>query len=268
MSGETTVIRGKTWDETQGEKVDLAKLNLTAKPSVSVNEQAICTRELGDGCVTADKLSEDILNQIEAAGTISDGAICTLQIGNGCVTFVKLNQNVLDVIVRRAVILSTVGSFMKYSTDGGITEEVTPANFFNTFGAAKAGEATAATKAVALGNPITDIGRITGSVMSAFNFTGQGTANILGHFNFVKISDTWTSSCTGMIIHDTAASAGGTREGFAKTGNTSVASGNFTDGANTFTITVSITGSTLTATHTQSGTSLDAQEINVALITQ
>jgi hypothetical protein len=38
MSGETTVIPGKTHDVSQGEKTDLAKINLVSKPSVRVNE--------------------------------------------------------------------------------------------------------------------------------------------------------------------------------------------------------------------------------------
>lgn len=125
MSGEITVIPGKTYDESQGEKNDLSKLNLTANPTARVNEQSICTRELGDGCITADKLAEDVLAQINADAFIADGAITTVKIANGAVTKVKLNQDVLDCFIRRDTILTTIGTFPRYSTTDGITEEVT-----------------------------------------------------------------------------------------------------------------------------------------------
>jgi len=126
MSGETTTTPGKTWDVSSGEKNDLAKLNLGANPSVRVNEGAICTRELGDFCVTSDKLDKSIIDQIQANATITDGSITSAMLAPGSVTFTKLAQDVLDQFVRRDTIPTTVGAYLRYVSTDGITEEVSP----------------------------------------------------------------------------------------------------------------------------------------------
>jgi hypothetical protein len=131
MSGETTVTRGKTFDESTGEVVDLAKLNLTAKPSVRVNQESIGTRELIDGSVTSDKLSEGVLNQINADATLADGSVTTAKLANGAVTVAKLNQNVLDLVVQRDTAATTIGSFLRYVDTAGVTEEVTLSEILN-----------------------------------------------------------------------------------------------------------------------------------------
>lgn len=124
MSGENTTEPGKTFNEVKKECVDLAKLNALGKPSVRTNADSIDTRELIDGAVTADKLADDVLAQINADAVIGDGAITTIKIANGAVTKAKLNQDVLDCFVRRDTVLTTIGAFLKYKTTDGITEEV------------------------------------------------------------------------------------------------------------------------------------------------
>lgn len=126
MSGECTTTEGKTYDTVNGEANNLAKLNLVAKPSVRVNAQSIGDRELINGSITSDKLSADVLDQINAEAILGDGSVTAAKIANGAVTFAKLNQDVLDVIVRRNTVTSTVGSYLRYVSTDGITEEVAP----------------------------------------------------------------------------------------------------------------------------------------------
>lgn len=125
MSGETTTIAGKTFDETSGETVDLDKLNRLGLPSIQTDAQSIGDRELIDGSITADKLDSDITAQINADATLGDGSVTSAKLAAGAVTYVKLNQDVLDKVVTRDTILTTVGSFLKYSNTAGETEEAT-----------------------------------------------------------------------------------------------------------------------------------------------
>lgn len=124
MSGETNVIPGKRFDESSGENADLAKLNLLGKPSVRVNEQSIGTRELLDGSVTSDKLSSNVVAEINAEAIIGDSSITAAKIQTGAVTFSKLNQDVLDQVVRRDTVVTTVGSYPRYVNTSGVTEQI------------------------------------------------------------------------------------------------------------------------------------------------
>lgn len=264
MAGENTVELGYNYDEVNGEANTLAKMNLLGVPTVTTNANSIGTNELIDGAVTSDKLSTDVIAQINAEAILGDGSVTAAKIATGAVTFVKLNQDVLDQMVRRAVATSTVGSFLKYSTTAGVTAEVTELALFNEFAEAVNNSAAAATVNVTLANNISDLRRIHGSVMQVFGYSGAAQANCVGHFNFVKNSSgTWDGSMTGMVVHD-AANVSNPLGGYVTSGTTSLASGNFTSSANTYTLTVSISGTTLTATHTQSGSTQDSQNIYVA----
>jgi hypothetical protein len=131
MSGETTVIPGKIHDESSGEKTDLAKINLVAKPSVKVNEQAITTRELADGSVTSDKLGADVLNQINAEAIIGDGSITCAKMASGGVCYSKRDTPWDDNYVQRDTIATTVGNYLRYVNTTGQTEEVTLSEILN-----------------------------------------------------------------------------------------------------------------------------------------
>jgi len=264
MSGETTTRPGKTYDTVNGEANTLAKLNLLGNPSVTVNRSSIGTDELIDASVTSDKLSTDVIAQINAEAILGDGSVTAAKIATGAVTYAKLNQDVLDKVVIRDTVSTTQGSYLKYTANQGETEEVTELALFNEFAEAVNNSAAAATVNVTLANNISDLRRIHGSVMQVFGYSGSAQANCVGHFNFVKNSSgTWDGSMTGMVVHD-GANSSNPLGGYVTSGTTSLASGNFTTSANTYTLTVSISGTTLTATHTQSGSTQDSQNIYVA----
>ncbi len=93
MSGEITVTPNKTWDESSGEKIDLSKLNLTAKPSARLDANSVGARELIPKSITSDFLSDDIVAQLNAEAVVGAGSITTSKIANGAVTTIKLEQN-------------------------------------------------------------------------------------------------------------------------------------------------------------------------------
>ena len=269
MSGETTVTEGKTWDAVTGEVNNLAKLNLAAKPSVRVDAASIGDRELIDGSITSDKLATDVLAQINAEAVVGDGSITAAKIANGAVTLVKLNQDVLDSVVRRAVVTSTVGSYLKYSTTGGITEEVTLAEMLNDVG----GEALAAkttdtaspeANAITLSNNISALSRISGSVAMSVNHTSVNNSLFTAQYEFIKVSGSWTGSILGVAHGATNTSDVSTNTG---TGTTSLATGNIQNNISTGTITVAISGTTLTVTGTDD-VAVDAIELSATVVTQ
>jgi len=137
MSGETTVIEGKTFNETDSECIDLPKLNAAAKPSVRVNASSIDTRELVDGAVTVDKLADDVLAQINADAVVSDGSITCGKLAADAICFAKFNQDALDKLIQRNVVASTIGAQLKYVTTTGITEEISPTEVNGNYTASK-----------------------------------------------------------------------------------------------------------------------------------
>jgi hypothetical protein len=267
MSGETTVIPGKTHDESSGEKTDLAKINLVSKPSVRVNEQSIGTRELMDGGVTVDKLSAGVLAEINAAAFIPDGSITCAKLAAGAVCYSKRDTNWDDVYVQRDTILSTVGNYLRYSTTGGVTEEVTLAQMLNDGGGEALAQKTTDTaspeaNAITLSNDISVLNRISGTVTTHWDHTSAGDQTVIATYEFLKISGSWAGS-----INTLAHGAGGTTSSSAIAGTTSLASGTLTNTLGGFSVTVAIAATTLTATVT-SNQAVDNVECSVTAVTQ
>jgi hypothetical protein len=197
MSGETTVTPGKTHDVSQGEKTDLAKINLVSKPSVRVNEQSIGAREMIDGSITADKLSQGVLDQINADAVISDGSVTCAKMAAGGVCYTKRDQAFDDNMIRRDTPTTTVGSLIRYSTTDGITEEVTaaaagliPSELVSgtdrspTSGSSNTINVTTA-KTLAAAN------KISGTVMFSGGPNNTFQNPCIANFNFVKIAGAW-----------------------------------------------------------------------------
>lgn len=107
MSGETTTTAGFQFNLSIPEAVTLSKLNQLGQPGIRVNAGAINTRELADNAVNSDKLSDDIVSQLNAAAVIGNGAVNTQQIANGAVTIDKLEDN-LNQIMRPFITPGTI----------------------------------------------------------------------------------------------------------------------------------------------------------------
>ncbi|MDB4312106.1 hypothetical protein N9937_01620 [bacterium] len=77
MSGEIDVIAGYIWDVVNSETITLAKLNqMLQSATLRIAAEAVGTRELADGTITADKLDAEISAQLG----IPDGSITTAKL--------------------------------------------------------------------------------------------------------------------------------------------------------------------------------------------
>ena len=87
-SGGVTVTPGRVLTST--ELVNNSKLNDLGRPVLRVDANAITSRELADGSISADKLDVDL----EAQLGLADGSVTTAKIVDGAVTFLKLAADV------------------------------------------------------------------------------------------------------------------------------------------------------------------------------
>jgi len=198
MSGENTVVEGKTWNESGGEVNNLAKLNLAAKPSVTTNQQSIGDRELTDGSIKSTKLHASVISQINADATIGDGTVTTAKLANSAVTWIKLNDDVTDKMVTRAVVASTSGNYLKYNGTTGETEEVAklslPGQIIETLSAGTVNTTSPIVATLsATGNPQSTSSEIEG-FMSFYDLDGSGNpVQTIGNVSF-----TFTKNAAGV----------------------------------------------------------------------
>lgn len=248
MSGETTTTPGKTYDTVNGEANTLAKLNLLGNPSIKVNRASIGTDELIDASVTSDKLSTDVIAQINAEAILGDGSVTAAKIATGAVTFVKLNQDVLDQMVRRAVVTSTSGNFLKYNGTTGITEEVA---VDRVPGAAQevVEESTDSGTSPAAANATTSFtlancSEVSGTLMGEVtdNSGVQATDVMQVSFNFFKnAAGTWAGVANSHGSQAPVAAITQNAVGANVTGTTTLTGGIVLEGGRTNTYTITIT---------------------------
>lgn len=109
MTGEIELIPGRVLGDT--ELVDNAKLNDLGRPVLRIKAGAVGTREMADGIITADKLSEDLTAQLGVA----DGSVSTAKIVDGAVTEAKLDPGVAGKLVAAGAVLQMVEQTTGYT---------------------------------------------------------------------------------------------------------------------------------------------------------